>query len=125
MRVVVGAAVVRGGRVLAAQRSRPPAAAGLWELPGGGVEPGESEAEALVRECVEELALPVVVLGRLGPDVVVDADCVLRVHVCVTDAEPTALEHTALRWVSAAELDALDWLATDRELLPALAALLG
>jgi len=89
------------------------------------VEAGESEAEALVRECAEELALPVTVQHRLGPDVVVDAERVLRVHVCTTDAQPTALEHTALRWVSAAELDALDWLPTDRELLPALAALLG
>ena len=51
---MVGAAVLRDGRVLAARRTAPAAAAGRWELPGGKVEPGESPAEALVREVREE-----------------------------------------------------------------------
>ena len=122
--VVVGAAVVRDGCLLAAQRSYPPALAGRWELPGGGVEPGESEADALVRECREELALAVTVRGRLGPDVVLGPDRVLRVHVCDAVGEPTALEHRALAWVAPGELDALDWLDTDRALLPDLRAVL-
>ena len=44
--LVVGAAIVRDGRVLAARRTTPPGAAGRWELPGGKVEPGESPDEA-------------------------------------------------------------------------------
>ncbi|MHC1559871.1 NUDIX domain-containing protein [Actinomycetospora sp. C-140] len=123
--VVVGAAVVRDGRVLAARRTRPAAAAGRWELPGGAVEPGEDEATALARELREELALADVGVGeRLGPEVALPGEKVLRIRVCRTDAEPTALEHDALRWVGPDELDGLDWLDTDREVLPALATLL-
>ena len=52
---VVGAAIVRDGRVLAARRTTPAAAAGRWEFPGGKVEPGETPDAALVREVAEEL----------------------------------------------------------------------
>jgi 8-oxo-dGTP diphosphatase len=123
--VVVGAAVVRDGRVLAARRTRPAAAAGRWELPGGGVEPGEDEATALARELREELALDVVDVGeRVGPEVALPGGRVLRIRVCRTDGEPTALEHDALRWVDHDELDGVDWLDADRAVLPDLAALL-
>ncbi|WP_285653291.1 NUDIX domain-containing protein [Actinomycetospora sp. NBRC 106375] len=123
--VVVGAAVVRDGRVLAARRTRPAAAAGRWELPGGAVEPGEDEATALARELREELALADVGVGeRLGPEVALPGEKVLRIRVCRAEGEPTALEHDALRWVGPDELDGLDWLDTDREVLPALATLL-
>ncbi len=43
------------GRVLIAQRPAGKSMAGLWEFPGGKVEPGESDEQALVRECREEL----------------------------------------------------------------------
>ena len=57
MLLVVGAAVVRDGRVLACRRTTPPEAAGRWEFPGGKVEPGESPDAALVRELHEELGV--------------------------------------------------------------------
>ena len=53
---VVGAALVRDGRVLAARRIRP---AGGWEFPGGKVEPGETPAAGIERECREELGVVV------------------------------------------------------------------
>src|SRR5919202_435164 len=65
-RVVVAAATVQHGRVLAARRTRPPHAAGRWELPGGKVEPGEQPEAAVVRELREELACTVRVTGRLA-----------------------------------------------------------
>lgn len=118
--MVVGAAILRDGRVLAARRAHPPHLAGRWELPGGAVEPGEDDVTALVRECREELALGVEVGEPLGPDVALPGDRVLRVRCCVSAdpaAEPQAREHGALRWVAATELDDLDWLDADRELL--------
>jgi len=124
VRIVVGAAVVRDGRVLAARRTRPAAAAGRWELPGGAVESGEDEASALARELREELDLDVVVGDRVGPEVALPGERVLRIRACSAAGDPTALEHDALRWVGADELDGLDWLDADREVLPALAALL-
>jgi len=126
--VVVGAAVLAGGRVLAAQRSYPVEAAGRWELPGGRVEPGETEQQALARECREELGVEVVVGERLGPDVPLAGGAVLRVHTATLadpEAEPRALEHRALRWVGTGELCGLDWLDADHALLPDLDVALG
>ncbi|MCP2165637.1 (deoxy)nucleoside triphosphate pyrophosphohydrolase [Goodfellowiella coeruleoviolacea] len=126
-RVVVGAAIVRDGRLLAQQRAYPAEAAGRWELPGGRVEPGETDAKAVVRECAEELGVAVRVDQPLGPDLPLTADLLLRVYAATLadpDAEPTAVEHRALRWVDPAELAALDWLPADRALVPALRRLL-
>jgi len=113
--VVVATAILRDGRVLAACRAEPPAVAGRWELPGGRVEPGETDAEAVVRECREELATEVRPGGRLGTDLRI-APGLLRVHVAELApgaAEPRAVEHRELRWVGAGELDGLDWLDAD------------
>jgi 8-oxo-dGTP pyrophosphatase MutT (NUDIX family) len=125
-RVVVAAAVVRHGRLLAARRTRPPEAAGRWELPGGRVEPGEPEAAALVRECAEELRARVRPVARLGDDVAVGSGLLLRAWRCeLVDeaAEPAPREvHDAVRWLAAEEVDEVDWLPADR---PAVASLTG
>ncbi|MBB2913525.1 ADP-ribose pyrophosphatase YjhB (NUDIX family) [Streptosporangium becharense] len=61
----VGAVILDGsGRILLIRRGRPPGE-GLWSVPGGRVEPGESDAEAVVREVLEETGLTVVP-GRLA-----------------------------------------------------------
>lgn len=125
--VVVATALVREGRVLAAQRTRPAALAGRWELPGGRVEPGESEAAAVVRECREELDARVAVIGRMATDLPIEAG-VLRVHLARLEPgspEPTAIEHAALRWLGPAELDAVDWVDADRAVLADLRDLLA
>jgi 8-oxo-dGTP diphosphatase len=118
VRVVVGAVLVDGaGRVLAARRAVPPG----WELPGGKVEPGETEPAALVRELREELGVTVAVGARVGPDVPIAAGLVLRAWTArLTDGEPVALEHAELRWVAPAGLAALDWLPADRPIVTTL-----
>jgi 8-oxo-dGTP diphosphatase len=118
VRVVVGA-VLRDahGRVLAARRRRP---AG-WELPGGKVEPGETEPAALVRELREELGITVEVGDRVGPDVPIGADLLLHAWTAaLTDGEPAALEHAELRWLAPDELDTVPWLPADRPIITSL-----
>ncbi|MFC4333824.1 (deoxy)nucleoside triphosphate pyrophosphohydrolase [Salininema proteolyticum] len=121
--VVVAAAIIADGRVLAAQRSEPPALRGGWEFPGGKVDPGETEPEALVRECREELGVEISVGPRLGPDLhSADGRFLVRVYECVLDSgTPQALEHLALRWLEAGDVDSVDWLPANRravDLLP-------
>ena len=127
-RVVVGAAIIRGGRLLVQQRAWPAADAGRWELPGGRVDDGEAETDALARECAEELGVHVVPGRRVGHDVPLPGGrSVLRVYAATLadpHAEPHAVEHTAVRWLAADELDAVDWLDADRAVLPRLRALL-
>jgi 8-oxo-dGTP diphosphatase len=123
---VVATALVRDGRVLAAQRTRPPDLAGQWELPGGRVEPGEDEAAAVVRECREELGTDVLPDGRVGTDLPI-AVGVLRVHrarPAPGAPDPQALEHAAVRWVDAAEVPQVRWVEADRAVVADLVRLL-
>ena len=127
-RVIVAAVIVHDGRVLACERAAPPEVAGRWEFPGGKVEPGESDAQALARECAEELGVRVAVGGRIGPDVpLAHGRAVLRVFtVTLLDGdEPRALEHTAMRWLAADELDSVPWLPADRPIVAELPVLLA
>ncbi|WP_264001008.1 NUDIX domain-containing protein, partial [Mycolicibacterium gadium] len=79
--IVVAGALISGATLLVAQRQRPPELAGLWELPGGKVATGESEADALARELREELGVDVVVGERLGADLAIGESMVLRAYV--------------------------------------------
>lgn len=121
----MGAAVVRGGALLAARRTSPPEAAGRWELPGGKVEPDESPQDALVREVAEELGCTVVVTEWLEPEVAIRPGLVLRVGVArLVHGEPSPHEHDRVRWLGADDLDAVHWLEPDRPFLHALRRLL-
>lgn len=121
MQVVVAGALINGGEVLLAQRRRPPELAGLWELPGGKVAPGESEPEALARELAEELGVEVAVHERLGEDVAIGQSVVLRAYrVTQTGGTLHPHDHGALRWVDAAALAEVAWVPADRAWLPAL-----
>ncbi|QXJ26818.1 (deoxy)nucleoside triphosphate pyrophosphohydrolase [Actinomadura graeca] len=120
--VVVGAAIISDGRLLSAQRAEPPHMAGGWELPGGKVDPGESDEDALVRECHEELAIKVRLGRRIGGDWRLSERSLLRVWTAeIIQGKPRALEHLELRWLTPAELYDVDWLPGDRPVIEELA----
>jgi 8-oxo-dGTP diphosphatase len=116
-RLVVGAAIYDAtGRLLAAQRTRPEVYAGLWEFPGGKVEPGETPEAALVRECREELGVELEVEALVGEvDIPIGRLRVFRARLISGD--PTPGEHSALRWLEPHELDDVPWIDADRPLV--------
>ncbi len=116
-RVPCVGAVVRDdqGRLLLVQRANEPGR-GLWSIPGGRVEPGESAQDAVVREVAEETGLAVVVTGLAGVveraapggGVYVIEDHVARLAVGVDPASLLAGDDaSAAAWVPVAELDRL------------------
>lgn len=123
MVVVMGAAIVHDGRVLAARRTSPVEVAGGWEFPGGKVEPGEHADDAVVREVREELGCGIEVTGRLTGEQPVRDGYVLHVVVArLVEGEPVPLEgeHDAVRWLGPDQLDEVRWLAADLPFLPEL-----
>jgi 8-oxo-dGTP diphosphatase len=125
---VVGAAIVRHGRCLVAQRGAQMSSAGKWEFPGGKVEPGERPEDALAREIAEELGIVILVgpwIGR-GEARARRSVIVLDVYAAeLTGGEPHPTEHAELRWLKADELSSLDWAEADVPILPSVAAWLG
>lgn len=123
--IVVAGALIQDGGLLVAQRERPPELAGLWELPGGKVASGETEAVALARELREELGIGVAVGARLDADVALSETTTLRAYlVTQVDGVLQPNEHRALRWVGAGELDDLPWVPADTAWLRQLKTLL-
>ena len=119
--IEVAAGVVRraDGRVLICRRTG--RLEGLWEFPGGKLEPGETGEQALARECREELGAEVHVGPRVDELVFDYPD--LSVHLTLYQAEPLteprALEHSALDWVGPAGLERYDLCPADRRFVPA------
>jgi 8-oxo-dGTP diphosphatase len=124
---VVGGAWLREGRVLAARRGPGRARAGTWELPGGKVEPGESDADALQRELREELGVEVEVGEHLGTTVFEEPDATIELvaYVVRAEGEPSPTEHVELRWLGPDTLRSVEWAPADVPLLSPLARRLG
>ncbi|MFE7269436.1 (deoxy)nucleoside triphosphate pyrophosphohydrolase [Streptomyces sp. NPDC057623] len=128
-RIVVGAALLDGDRLLAARRSAPEELAGRWELPGGKVEPGEVPEAALVRELREELGVDAEVIERVPGVWPLRSPYVLHVwtaRLLAGSGEPEPLQdHDALRWLEAGELWDVDWLDQDVPAVREVAVRLG
>ncbi len=122
----VAAAVLHDsqGRVLVCQRPAGKTLAGLWEFPGGKLEPGEAAEAALRRELFEELGIqvrscrPLMQLQHEYPERHVELLVWLVEHY---DGEARGLEGQALRWVSVQELPTLALLPADLPIIEYLA----
>lgn len=92
----------------------------LWEFVGGKVEPGETKADALIRECREELAITVSVGGVFAevtheyPDLTIH----LTLFRCaIAEGTPVLLEHTDLQWITPPQIPDYDFCPADTEIL--------
>ena len=117
---VVAAMICDGERALLCRRPPEKAQGGKWEFPGGKIEPGETGAEALARECREELDVQLIV-GEALADVVQDYPG-KRVHLTLYAAriaagEPRKLEHSDIRWVPMGQIQTYDLCPADAHLL--------
>ena len=128
--MVVAAVLADGaGRVLLQQRPPGRSMAGLWEFPGGKVEPHEVPEAALVRELEEELGIAVdgadLVPAAFASAPVGDQHMILLLYICPRwRGEPRPLHATALKWARIAEMPGLPMPPADVPLVRLLDALL-
>ncbi len=118
--IKVVAAVIRDGkRIFATQRGYGEFKDG-WEFPGGKIEPGETPQEALVREIQEELAAEIRVGGLIDtveydyPEFHLSMGCYWAE---IVSGDLILREHEAAKWLTAEELDDVDWLPADEGLI--------
>lgn len=110
--VVALAMIDDSGRVLVQQRPPGKAMAGLWEFPGGKVEPGETPEHALVREIEEELGVRLaaeeLVPLTFASEPLAERHLLLLLYTARRwEGEPHALDASAIRWVTIDEMRGL------------------
>ena len=113
---VVAALIWHNDRFMICRRPAHKARGLLWEFVGGKMEPGETKAQALVRECREELAVEIAV-GEVFMDVTHTYPD-LTVHLTLFNAtiakgEPQMLEHVDLCWITPSEIPEYDFCPAD------------
>ena len=127
--VVACALIDADNRILLAQRPQGKSMAGLWEFPGGKVEPGEVPEAALIRELKEELDIetkatclaPLTFASHSYPDF----HLLMPLYICRRWwGSPTAREGQSLKWVRSRDLRNYPMPAADLPLIPALQDLL-
>ncbi len=117
---VVAALIWDGDRFMICRRPAHKARGLLWEFVGGKVEPGETREQALIRECREELDIELEVGEKFTevtheyPDITVH---LTLFNAAVREGTPRLLEHSALQWITPAEIENYDFCPADEEIL--------
>ena len=120
MTEVVAALIWKEDKFMICRRSPHKARGMLWEFVGGKVETGETKAQALIRECREELAVTISV-GEMFMDVLHEYPDI-TVHLTVlnaiiTEGVPQKLEHVDIKWITPDEISSYEFCPADEEIL--------
>ncbi len=117
----VAGILIHESKAFVAKRGPAGSFSGCWEFPGGKVEPGESDEEALVREFDEEFNIAIRAKRLLGEAVFPHRgnDRILAAWLIELDPfhKPKLIEHEELAWASARMLESLQLVDSDRKLL--------
>lgn len=120
---VVAALVWQGNRFMICQRPAHKKRGLLWEFVGGKVEPGETMAEALIRECREELDVGLKV-GEMFIQVdhkYPDIHIILTIFHCeIAEGTPVLKEHEDLKWIPVSDIEKYEFCPADTPVLEAL-----
>lgn len=120
---VIAAVLQRNGEFLVCQRPPHKRHGGLWEFPGGKLEPGETLLEAAHRELSEELGMSVTSIGAVRLKVQ-DPGSVFSINFVdvVAHGQPVPVEHTGIEWLSVQKLLDLPLAPSDRAFVEHLAS---
>ena len=123
---VVAALIWDQDKFMICQRPAHKARGLLWEFVGGKVESGETQEQALIRECQEELAVTLDV-GEVFMDVVHEyPDLTVHLtlfHAAIREGTPQKLEHNDIRWITVCEIDQYEFCSADEVILTKLRSL--
>ena len=117
---VVAALVVQDGKFMICQRPAHKARGLLWEFVGGKVEPGETRAEALVRECREELGVAVapgpiyMEVDHVYPDITIH---LTLFRASIVAGRPQKLEHADIRFIAPSDIPLYAFCPADAAIL--------
>ena len=120
MTEVVAALIWDKERFLICQRPAHKARGLLWEFVGGKVELGETQEQALIRECREELDIGLSVgevfmeVTHQYPDLTVH---LTLFHASIAEGQPKKLEHNDIQWITPAQIPQYDFCPADEEIL--------
>ena len=121
LQVVCAVIKNRADEILVCQRSADTDLAGLWEFPGGKIEPGETDIEAIKREIEEELGVTIQPFDQFEkvehqyPDFHISLYPFLGEIQC--GKEPQALEHECIKWIPLDQAKTLEWAEADKAIL--------
>ena len=126
-RISTAGVAVKDGRVLVARRMKGGSLSEKWEFPGGKQRWGETDADTLRREYMEELAAEIEVGEKLVSFSFENGDTLYHLHaylIAILSDDLSLAVHTEMRWVDAEELRALDMGGSDGKLREAVLSVL-
>lgn len=114
---VVAAAIEKDGKIFCAQRPEGKSLGGFWEFPGGKLEEGETEEQALLREIQEEFNAEIEIIEFIN-EASHEYDfgtVTMKTYLCkLLSDQLNLLEHQDSLWLSPNELSSLNWAPVDR-----------